>query len=274
MVRAEEEEDGGALGDIAGGRAQVDDARRGGGDLAERVDVRHDVVPPLLLFRGGDLELLCVQVLSQDELCQDICARAGGTYEVRLHLLDGLIRDREAELLLSDGEVEPELPPRVEAVLYIHPLSLPWHRRSRRGGTYGRGKEMGHLFACIAAKAASGLGSERCNNAEKKGQLSTLRAASGRCRRTPCWPEAAVATRRKSREEFGVADQRNLKLLERRDLADSYVTHISDLLAQYGNQLVQRSPTERFALYKKYLYTSLYVSSSTESSSLSYIHKT
>lgn len=31
------------------------------------------------------------------------------TDEVGLHLLNGLVRDRETELLLGDGEVEPKL---------------------------------------------------------------------------------------------------------------------------------------------------------------------
>jgi hypothetical protein len=38
-------------------------------------------------------------------------------YEVRLHLLDRLGGDVQPELLLGDGEVEPELAPGVKAVL-------------------------------------------------------------------------------------------------------------------------------------------------------------
>ena len=41
----------------------LDDARCGWGDLAESVDVGHDIMAPFLFFGGGDVKLLCVQVL-------------------------------------------------------------------------------------------------------------------------------------------------------------------------------------------------------------------
>ncbi len=78
----------------------------------------HDVVTPLLLLDGGDLELLRVEMLAHAHESL-VLARGGAweTYEVRLHLLDGVVRDGEAELLFGYGEVEPQLPPCVEAVL-------------------------------------------------------------------------------------------------------------------------------------------------------------
>lgn len=39
------------------------------------------------------------------------------THQVRLHLLNRLIRDRQPELFFRDRKVQPQLPPRVEAVL-------------------------------------------------------------------------------------------------------------------------------------------------------------
>jgi hypothetical protein len=38
----------------------LDDSCSGRRDLAEGMDVCHDIVPPLLLFHRGDLELLFV----------------------------------------------------------------------------------------------------------------------------------------------------------------------------------------------------------------------
>lgn len=55
----------------------------------------------LLLLLGGNLHL---------GLVED---------EVLLHLLDSLVRDGEAKLLLGDGEVEPELAPGTETGLVV-----------------------------------------------------------------------------------------------------------------------------------------------------------
>ena len=102
---------------------RLDDSSRGGRDLAEGVDVRHDVVAALLLLRGGDLKLCGVQMLPprcvsiRMRTCDAAREQDTRTHQVRLHLLYGLVRYREAELLLCNREVEPELPPRVEAVL-------------------------------------------------------------------------------------------------------------------------------------------------------------
>ena len=44
----------GVVGDVAGGRAEVDDVARPGGHVLERVDVGHHVVAePLLVLRGA-----------------------------------------------------------------------------------------------------------------------------------------------------------------------------------------------------------------------------
>ena len=97
----------------------LDDARRGGRDLAEGVDVRHDVMASLLFLRHGDIELLRVEVLLRaSKFNPRMPPGSGATHQVGLHLLDGLVRYREAELLLRDGKVEPKLPPRVETVLH------------------------------------------------------------------------------------------------------------------------------------------------------------
>ena len=60
-------------------------------DVAERVDVRHHVVPEPPLVRGDRLEVDVV--------------------EMRAHLRDRLVGDRHAQLLLGFGEREPEAPP-------------------------------------------------------------------------------------------------------------------------------------------------------------------
>ena len=59
-----------------------------GRDVAERVDVRHHVVPEATLVRGDGVEVDVV--------------------EVRAHLRDRLVGNRHAELLLGLGEREPE----------------------------------------------------------------------------------------------------------------------------------------------------------------------
>ena len=43
--------------------------------------------------------------------------KACPTHQVHFHLLDGLIRDGQSQLLLRNRKVQPQLPPRVEAVL-------------------------------------------------------------------------------------------------------------------------------------------------------------
>lgn len=63
------------------------------------MDVCHDVVAAALLLFCSLLHLLLVE------------------REMRTHLLDSLVGDRESELLLRNGEVQPELAPRTKAGL-------------------------------------------------------------------------------------------------------------------------------------------------------------
>lgn len=51
------------------------------------------------------------------------------THEVGLHLGDSLVGDVESELLLCDGEVEPELAPGAEAGLLKGSISVSQPQR-------------------------------------------------------------------------------------------------------------------------------------------------
>ena len=96
----------------------LDDPGSGRRDLAEGVDMRHDIVPPFLLLCGRNLKLLLVQVLPiLAIMSRSTRSRVRETHKVSLHLLDGLICDRQTELLLRDGKVQPQFPPCVEAIL-------------------------------------------------------------------------------------------------------------------------------------------------------------
>lgn len=44
----------------------LDNPCSSGSDDAERVHMRHDIVPPLLFFLSGDLELLPVEILHKN----------------------------------------------------------------------------------------------------------------------------------------------------------------------------------------------------------------
>ncbi len=81
----------GAVGDVAGGRPQVQDSLGGGRLLAEGVDVGHDVVAQLPLQLGHPLQI-----------------------EVLAGVLQGLqllLADLEAEFALALGEGDPEVAP-------------------------------------------------------------------------------------------------------------------------------------------------------------------
>jgi len=80
------------------------------------MDVCHDIVSSLLLFLSSDLKLLCIKMLRPHESTLSVSLTAC-TYKILFHLLDCLIGDRETKLLFGDGEVEPELSPRMEAML-------------------------------------------------------------------------------------------------------------------------------------------------------------
>lgn len=83
--------------------------------MTKRVDVRHHIMPPLLLLDGCNLKLFRIQMLLV--LLVSAARSQAGAHKVRLHLLNGLIRDGEPEFLLRDGEVQPQLPPGEKAVL-------------------------------------------------------------------------------------------------------------------------------------------------------------
>jgi hypothetical protein len=72
---------------VVAARSALDDPRCGWRDGTEGVDVRHDVVPADLLLRGGDGELL------------------GREVQVRLHLRERVVGDRQSELLLGAREL-------------------------------------------------------------------------------------------------------------------------------------------------------------------------
>ena len=58
--------------------------------------MRHHIMSSALLFLCSKFHLLFIQG------------------EVRAHLFNGLVRDWQTQLLLGDGEVEPQLTPRPE----------------------------------------------------------------------------------------------------------------------------------------------------------------
>lgn len=91
-------------------RAEVDDGHRGRTSRPIGVDVRHDVVPELLLLLLGEIVV--------DDL------------GVFYHLLDLLLRDfaRQAQLPLGLGEGNPEASPRREL-----DVVAPYSRHHRRG---------------------------------------------------------------------------------------------------------------------------------------------
>ena len=95
-------------------------------DVAERVDVRHHVVAEAPLVRGDDVEVDVV--------------------EVRAHLRDRLVGNRNAELLLGFGEREPE--PAPEAVARRRRPELEHRFRSTGGRAYLRVvvERQGQLF--------------------------------------------------------------------------------------------------------------------------------
>jgi hypothetical protein len=69
----------------------VDEAARRGSNVAERMDVRHHVMPKPTLVGRDHIEIDVV--------------------EVRPHLRDRLVGNRNTELLFRFGEREPQLPP-------------------------------------------------------------------------------------------------------------------------------------------------------------------
>lgn len=122
-----EEDEVGVVGNVAGGRAEVDNGSGGGGMKTEDVDVGHDIVAALLLLDGslghlGSVEVLYSEARKTNEEGSSSAASSPvcdgeRTYKVSLHLLDSSVWDVESELLLSDSEVEPQLAPGSKASL-------------------------------------------------------------------------------------------------------------------------------------------------------------
>jgi hypothetical protein len=81
--------------------------------------MRHHVVTSDLLFCRGNLELFRIQMLfvaRSIETCTD-AMWLRGTHEILLHLFDRGIGNGQAELLFGNGESEPEVTPRMIAIL-------------------------------------------------------------------------------------------------------------------------------------------------------------
>ena len=107
---------------------QVDDARRGGGVVAEEVDVRHHVVAEATLVLGGLLEVDGV--------------------ERRAHLIERLLRDVQPDLPLALREREPQAAPRPVAVPRREDL-LHLGRRVAVGERMAVAIEVGHDVALV-----------------------------------------------------------------------------------------------------------------------------
>lgn len=80
-----EEDQIGIVGAVARSGTPVDDTGGSGGNLAERMNVSHDVVPPALLLLGGNLELVILNG------------------EVGLHLLNGIAGNGQTEFYASES---------------------------------------------------------------------------------------------------------------------------------------------------------------------------
>lgn len=83
----------------------------------------HDIVPTLLFFCSSDLELLYVEMLQTVVSILLGVEQHAKTYKVIPHLLYSLFRDGQAELLLSNGEVKPQLAPCMKPVLGMQELA-------------------------------------------------------------------------------------------------------------------------------------------------------
>ena len=81
----------GVVGDEGARRSEVDDPARRRRDIAEEVNVRHDIVAEAAFVPGGPLEI-------------DVVERS-------LHLSERFPGDGQAELLLGPGERQPESAP-------------------------------------------------------------------------------------------------------------------------------------------------------------------
>ena len=100
----------GVVGHVAARRAQMDDAGRAGRDLAERVHVRHHVMAHLF-FTRTDAVVVNIR-------------------DMRLHFVDLLLRDGQAQRLLRPGQRYPQLAPGAAAGV--------------------GGKQLQHIRRCIA----------------------------------------------------------------------------------------------------------------------------
>jgi len=76
----------------------------------------HNIVTTFLFFFRSNVKLLRGQILPYQ--AQKVYQESKEVpYEIRLHLLESFVTDRKSELLLCDGEVEPQLSPSFETVL-------------------------------------------------------------------------------------------------------------------------------------------------------------
>ena len=91
------ENDVGVIGDVAAGRAQMDDTGGGGRGLAVGIHVRHHVVTDFLFPRRGTGEV--------------------DVRDVGFQLLDLLFGDRQSQRMLGLGKRNPELPPGLNPLL-------------------------------------------------------------------------------------------------------------------------------------------------------------
>ena len=76
--------------------------------LAKGMDMRHDIMASFLFLCGRYVKLLWVEMLQGAGLVHDTWPSVVSeckTYKVCLHLLDGLVRYRQAKLLLRNREV-------------------------------------------------------------------------------------------------------------------------------------------------------------------------
>jgi hypothetical protein len=86
----------GVVGDERAGGAEMDEGASRRRLVSKGMDVRHDVVPELLLVRGRDREV--------------------GVVEMRAHRFECRFGNRESQLPLGLGECEPETAPEPDAV--------------------------------------------------------------------------------------------------------------------------------------------------------------
>lgn len=84
------------------------------------MNVRHNIVSPFLLLLRSKVELCYIKILLAGGTVSRLetrCYQDACSYEVLLHLSDGLIGDGQPQFLLGDRKVQPELSPGMGAHL-------------------------------------------------------------------------------------------------------------------------------------------------------------